>query len=424
MSTIPDREICTLELHALFADFGQRSQAAASVIAWNWGRYVSLQVLCSCFQAIQQKRRRLVSRSDFLETAKRALQQYYPDCACAFVAGSLLRGEGTAKSDIDIVVIFDDDFEDIHRFSVIQNAWPIEFFVHNVRANSYYMGKDRDRGMCVMMDMVANGIAVPAETDLVRERRALAQHLIEEGPPPLSGREIKARLYRLASLLDDLDETRPQFENMAVLATLLDAIGDFFLRVQGQWSGFGKPLARILKRSDENFALQLEHAFTDAHAGRFDDLRALTEELIDRFGGRPFDGYFDRACNSWSTKALIDPDKWQPTDKDQNATGKSLSPPMSFHLIRQCDDLVYSFDRKEKSNGRFGFKRRDQDLWITHHSSLGWVAYDEQSGSVFGRPWDVPPSEQSVHAPPEGLWVSRKASKSYVYDLKYSKTED
>lgn len=90
-----------------------------------------------------------------------------------------------------------------------------------------------------------------------------------------------------------------------------------------------------------------------------------------------------------------------------------------FELIRLSDGLVYQFDYQEKSNGVFGYRRRDQDLWITYRDSLGWVAYDEDHGSVMGRPWETLPAEQSVRYPPEGIWVSRKAHKSYVYDLQY-----
>ena len=44
---------------------------------------------------------------------------------------------------------------------------------------------------------------------------------------------------------------------------------------------------------------------------------------------------------------------------------------------------------------------------------------DYGSDAILGRPWDVLPSEQG-DAPPEGIWVSRKGPKSYVYDLVYT----
>ena len=90
-----------------------------------------------------------------------------------------------------------------------------------------------------------------------------------------------------------------------------------------------------------------------------------------------------------------------------------------FELQRLSDDLVYQFDRTPRPDGSFGYKRRDQDLWILFKADLGWVAYDEESGIVSGRPWNVLPPAQGDH-PPEGDWVSKKGVKSYVYELKYS----
>lgn len=91
-----------------------------------------------------------------------------------------------------------------------------------------------------------------------------------------------------------------------------------------------------------------------------------------------------------------------------------------FTLQRQSDDLIYEFDRRVASNGEIAYQRRDQDLWITYRDSdLGWVAYDEESAEVRGRPWGVLPKDQDPDHPPEGEWVSKKNEKAYVYILKY-----
>ena len=90
-----------------------------------------------------------------------------------------------------------------------------------------------------------------------------------------------------------------------------------------------------------------------------------------------------------------------------------------FELHRLIDDLVYQFDLKERPDGKTGYCRRDRDLWITYNDPFGWVAYDEQTESVTGRPWNVMPQDQDSNFPPEGEWVSKKGEKSYVYELKY-----
>lgn len=89
-----------------------------------------------------------------------------------------------------------------------------------------------------------------------------------------------------------------------------------------------------------------------------------------------------------------------------------------FELRRQSDDLVYSFVRKARPDGTVGYQRQHQDLWIEHRPDWGWVAWDAESQSCTGRPWNVLPAAQGDH-PPEGDWVSRKGPKSYVYSLVY-----
>ncbi len=93
-----------------------------------------------------------------------------------------------------------------------------------------------------------------------------------------------------------------------------------------------------------------------------------------------------------------------------------------FELRRRIDDLIYQFDRVEKPDGTIGYKRRDQELWINWHEKYGWVAWDGESETVAGRSWYSMPEEQSEF-PPEGIWVSLKNDKSYVYDLIYPVSE-
>ena len=91
-----------------------------------------------------------------------------------------------------------------------------------------------------------------------------------------------------------------------------------------------------------------------------------------------------------------------------------------FELQRQSDDLVYEFDRRTQNNKLVGYQRRDQNLWITYRGiEIGWVAWNEESAEVRGRPWNVLPKDQNPDHPPEGEWVSKKDNKSYVYILKY-----
>ena len=90
----------------------------------------------------------------------------------------------------------------------------------------------------------------------------------------------------------------------------------------------------------------------------------------------------------------------------------------TFELRRQNDGVVYTFVQTMQRDQTIGYKRLDVDLWITKRPDWGWVVWDEESRSCTGRPWNVLPVDQGDH-PPEGIWVSRKDSKAYVYCLVY-----
>ena len=92
-----------------------------------------------------------------------------------------------------------------------------------------------------------------------------------------------------------------------------------------------------------------------------------------------------------------------------------------FELRRKSDGLVYLFKRNVDASGNAAYQRQDQDLWITFRPGLGWVAWDHDTASCTGRPWTVAAQDQADF-PPEGIWVSRKGDKSYVYELVYVKT--
>jgi len=89
-----------------------------------------------------------------------------------------------------------------------------------------------------------------------------------------------------------------------------------------------------------------------------------------------------------------------------------------FKLRRRIDNLVYEFDLLSRPDGKIGYRRRDQELWINWHDEFGWVGWDGESEYIGLRPWYTLPVNQS-NFPPEGIWVSMKNEKSYVYDLFY-----
>ena len=98
----------------------------------------------------------------------------------------------------------------------------------------------------------------------------------------------------------------------------------------------------------------------------------------------------------------------------------SVASPVSRCILefrRRTDGRKYRYRPCESKNTFASWKREDLDLWLVRDQALGWVGIDA-AGEVFCIPWAVPIGKQGS-APPPGVWVSRKAEKSYVYDLVY-----
>lgn len=85
----------------------------------------------------------------------------------------------------------------------------------------------------------------------------------------------------------------------------------------------------------------------------------------------------------------------------------------SVKFVRRVDGLTYEFLRTGETDGFPSYKRVDLDIWCRRLPDFGWVVCSE-SGVVSSRPLDDPGLGE---LPPEGLWVSGKGERAYVYDL-------
>ncbi len=82
-------------------------------------------------------------------------------------------------------------------------------------------------------------------------------------------------------------------------------------------------------------------------------------------------------------------------------------------FVRQLDGLTYEFVRDGWAYGYPSYKRVDDDLWCRRLPDFGW-SICTASGEVLSRPFDNPGQSD---LPPEGVWVSRRHQRSYVYDM-------
>ena len=109
-------------------------------------------------------------------------QEKYADADCVLLAGSVLRGEGTAYSDLDIVVLYE-KVPHAWRESFTHQGWPVEAFCHEPQTLNYFFELDIKSGFPSLPSMVAESIVIPQTTAIAERAQKLAREILLSGPP-------------------------------------------------------------------------------------------------------------------------------------------------------------------------------------------------------------------------------------------------
>lgn len=231
-------------------------------------------------------------QSSLTRVAKEILENRYPDATVLFLAGSIIRGEATPHSDLDLVVIYD-KLPNAYRESFRFHGLPVEAFIHDPETLSYFVFEvDRPTGIPALAQMILEGIELPEPNDISQSLKQLAASFIEAGPPALRDEEVLKLRYNLTSLVDDVRQPRSRDELLASGAELYEALADYYFRSNNHWSAKGKAIPRILKRTDVELCLRFCNSFDELFSNsQSGTVIALVEELLKPNGGFLFDGH-------------------------------------------------------------------------------------------------------------------------------------
>ncbi|MCM5554178.1 nucleotidyltransferase domain-containing protein [Pleomorphomonas sp. NRK KF1] len=232
-----------------------------------------------------------------LAAARKCLATRFKGASHLFVAGSILRGDGNAFSDIDMVILYP-RLERAWRESFVLDGFPVEAFVQDPETLAYFFENDAERGVPVIIDMVSNGVILGDAPDEAATLQQRARQILAAGPKPLAGAPLDALRYILTDLADDLRAERPADEIAATAAQLYPRLIDLMLLGRNHWTGNGKWGPRLLRRLDPALASLTADAFRDAVQGNPAALLSLTDRELTRHGGPCFDGYRSDAAES------------------------------------------------------------------------------------------------------------------------------
>lgn len=235
-----------------------------------------------------------------LEVANALRAARYGDAAAVFLAGSIVRGEGTKNSDLDIVVVYE-HVSSASRESYLYQGWPVEVFIHD-QATLKYFFKEHDLRTAVpsLATMVNEGIELSAPSEASRSCKKLAESVLSEGPMAWSENDINASRYAITNLIDDLRDPRSHIEAIATSVELHRALAQHIFRTRRLWMATGKIIPRQLERTVPLLAEEWNAGFKALfELGDVDTIVSMAYSVLEPNGGWLFEGYTQVTPTSW-----------------------------------------------------------------------------------------------------------------------------
>jgi hypothetical protein len=227
-----------------------------------------------------------------LYVTKDLFESRYHGAEAIFVAGSVVRGEATTYSDLDLVVVYK-KVPVAYRESFSYRDWPVEAFIHDSMTLEYFFRSvDPQIGRATLAEMISEGHEVPGATPLTEELKSIARAALAEGPKALLLEEIEDRRYQISEWIDDLREPKNRAELIAVGSMVYNELADFYFRTRKTWTGSGKAVLKRLKKIDPAFARRFSEAFEELFAtGQSQRVIDISSEVLAPHGGFLFEGY-------------------------------------------------------------------------------------------------------------------------------------
>ncbi|GLO64556.1 nucleotidyltransferase domain-containing protein [Oceanobacillus kimchii] len=244
------------------------------------------------------------NRMNAREAARKIVEQHFPSCTGAVLAGSVLRGEATNTSDLDIV-IFDKKLPASYRTSFNSFGWPVEAFVHNSESYKFFFESDRKRARPSLPDMVANGVIIKNEDGIMDKIKVEANQILTNGPDKWTKEEIDLKRYFLTDVLDDFIGSEYRPEELFILNKLMDLVCEFILRTKNQWVGDSKGMYRALQRHDDTLTEELIRSVDTFY--QYNEKKSMIEfvdRILEPYGGRFFEGFLLGKMESAQSKEM------------------------------------------------------------------------------------------------------------------------
>jgi hypothetical protein len=224
-----------------------------------------------------------------LALCERFVASHFPGAAIAVVGGSSARGTRTATSDVDLLVLGGDLFDDGSTSVAASYAFEGEVFeVFGYTPQAFAAWAQRGIEQCrpVIVQMLVEGVEVRGGQELRALRDEWAPVLT--AGPMVDTHELDLRRYAITDLLDDLRDATDDLEQHVLAWGLFERTAELMLLDEHRWLGAGKYLPRRLRELSRERTDELTRPLLRGDLAAFAD---RVEVELDRAGGRVQAGF-------------------------------------------------------------------------------------------------------------------------------------
>ncbi len=150
------------------------------------------------------------------------------------VAGTIVRGEGHANSDLDFAVVHDKPWR--QRIQRFENGVPVEIFVNPVSGFERSFERECASGAPAMLGILSSGVPLRDDLGSLTPLIAKAKHLMQAGPT-LTPESLTALRYAIASQFEDAIDLRhlDPARSRAFIAEAVTKAARFKILQSGRW---------------------------------------------------------------------------------------------------------------------------------------------------------------------------------------------
>lgn len=237
---------------------------------------------------------RVLNRAEALVLAGAFVDERFDQATTAVLSGSAARGQMTATSDVDMLLILPGTGFAGDNDSLAANygfrGYAFEVFAYTVEAFWRWARGDAESGRPTLADMCVSGTPVrtgPEWPEFVGGCRKLL-----DAGPRMDQHQLDLLRYQLTDAVDDLADCTDAVERHVLAGVVYQHAARLVLLGNNQWVSDSKWLPRRLKDFDNSLASRLGAALMQAsHPGMAEDLVVLSHKIMADLGGRLREGF-------------------------------------------------------------------------------------------------------------------------------------